>query len=80
MDRSARPTDVLVFANPLTDGVLKLHNVASYGGSRKGGGFAVYNLTGQTQTFSFSPKEIPDLETADVYCLYDYFGKKGDFS
>lgn len=79
MDRSARPTDDCVFANPLTDGVLKLHNVASYGGSRKGGGFAVYNLTGQTQTFSFSPKEIPDLETADVYCLYDYFGKKATF-
>ena len=53
--------------------------MASYGGSRKGGGFAVYNLTGQTQTFSFSPKEIPDLETADVYCLYDYFGKKATF-
>lgn len=76
MDRSARPSDDCVFSDPTAGGVLKLHNVASYGGIQKAGGFAVYNLTGQRQEFSFSPAEIPDLEAADTYCLYDYFRKK----
>lgn len=55
--------------------MLKLHNTASYGNSR-GGGIAVYNLTGRKQFFSFSPADIPDLNTADNYWVYEYFEKR----
>lgn len=76
MDRSAKPTEDCVFSDPTADGVLKLHNVASWGGGRKGGGIAVYNLTGRQQPFRFRPTDIPDLEVADTYWVYDYFEKK----
>lgn len=76
MDRSAKPTEDCVFSDPMADGVLKLHNVASWGGGRKGGGIAVYNLTDRQQSFRFRPTDIPDLEVADTYWVYDYFEKK----
>lgn len=76
MDRSAKPTEDCVFSDPMADGVLKLHNVASWGGGRKGGGIAVYNLTDRQQPFRFRPTDIPDLEVADTYWVYDYFEKK----
>lgn len=76
MDRSAKPTEDCVFRNPLEDGVLKLHNVGPWGTRQKGGGIAVYNLTAKRQTFSFTPADIPDLEKADRYWVYDYFAKK----
>ena len=72
MDRSARPTEDCAFSNPLEGGVLKLHNVASWGGG-KGGGIAVYNLTGERQTASFTPADIPDLEICERYWVLDYF-------
>ena len=37
MDRAAKPTEDCVFTDPLTNGVLKLHNVASYGEKKAGG-------------------------------------------
>ncbi|XCP86830.1 Sip1-related alpha-galactosidase [Roseburia hominis] len=76
MDRSAKPTVDCVFSDPMADGVLKLHNVASWGNCGKGGGIAVYNLTDRKQSFTFRPTDIPDLEVADRYWVYDYFEKK----
>ncbi len=76
MDRSAKPTEDCIFTDPMENGVLKLHNVASWGGDRKGGGIAAYNLTTQRQTVAFMPADIPDLEVSDQYWVYDYFGKK----
>lgn len=75
MDRATKPTEDCIFSNPMESGVLKLHNVAQWGG-RKGGGMAVYNLTKQQQTFAFKPVEIDDLERSDKYWIYDYFEKK----
>ncbi|MBD5472113.1 MAG: hypothetical protein HDR20_04210 [Lachnospiraceae bacterium] len=76
MDRAAKPTEDCVFLNPMEGGVLKLHNVASWGQSGKGGGIAAYNLTGQRQSYNFKPADIPDIEMSDAYWVYDFFGKK----
>lgn len=76
MDRSAKPTEDCVFSNPMEGGVLKLHNVASWGMDKKAGGIAVYNLTNQWQSYTFKPADIPDLEAADSYWVYDFFGKR----
>lgn len=74
MDRSAKPAEDCIFSNPLTHGVLKLHNIASYG-DLKAGGIAAFNLTDKTQVLSFCPADIPDLPVTDAYWVYDYFGK-----
>lgn len=76
MDRAAKPTEDCMFFNPMERGVLKLHNVASWGQSGKGRGIAAYNLTGQTQPYTFRPADIQDLEVANEYWVYDFFGKK----
>lgn len=73
MDRSAKPTEDCIFTDPVKEGVLKLHNVASWGENKKGGGIAAYNLTAQQQMVRFSPADIPDLENTDQYWVYDYF-------
>lgn len=73
MDRSAKPTEDCAFSNPMDSGVLKLHNVAPWGGSQKGGGIAVYNLTKERQTAAFSAMDIPDLEVCRRYWVLDYF-------
>lgn len=77
MDRSAKPTEDCMFSDPMESGVLKLHNVASWGQAGKGGGIAAYNLTGQRQTYTFKPADISDIEVSDTYWVYDFFGKKG---
>ena len=74
MSRSARPTEDCIFEDPLKNGVLKLHNAALWG-SGMAGGIAVYNLTKETQTFSFAPEDIPELESAERYWVYDWMGK-----
>lgn len=74
MERSAKPTEDCIFSDPLADGVLKLHNISSYG-DKKAGGIAIFNMTERKQPFSFSPADIPDLDMADSYWVYDYFGK-----
>lgn len=76
MDRAAKPTEDCVFSDPLESGVLKLHNVGSWGECGKGGGIAAYNLTRQRQPYTFKPEDIPDIEMADAYWVYDFFGKK----
>ena len=76
MDRSAKPTEDCIFSNPTESGVLKLHNVGSWGECGKGGGIAAYNLTGQRQSYVFKPTDIPDIEIANEYWIYDFFGKK----
>lgn len=76
MDRSAKPTEDCIFTNPLKEGVLKLHNIASWGTSRNGGGIAAYNLTDKQQTVAFQPADIPDLAVSEQYWVYDYFAKK----
>ncbi|MBD5395785.1 MAG: hypothetical protein HDR71_16325 [Lachnospiraceae bacterium] len=76
MERAAKPTEDCIFSNPAESGVLKLHNVAAWGQNGKGGGIAVYNLTGQKQIYSFKPVDIPDIEISDEYWVYDYFNKK----
>ena len=75
MDRSAKPAQDCIFSDPMKEGVLKLHNIASYG-DKKAGGMAVFNLTDRMQPFSFCPGDIPDLEVAHTYRVYDYFSKK----
>ena len=76
MDRAARPTEDCIFCNPMESGVLKLHNVATWGNCGKGGGIAVYNLTKSSQAFTLKPADIPDLEMSEMYWVYDYFEKK----
>ncbi|MDE6055491.1 MAG: alpha-galactosidase, partial [Lachnospiraceae bacterium] len=76
MDRSAKPTEDCIFSNPMEIGVLKLHNVASWGEYDKGGGIAAYNLTGQRQSYAFKPTDIPDIDVTDAYWVYDFFVKK----
>lgn len=76
MDHSAKPTEDCMFSNPMETGVLKLQNTASWGADRKGGGIAVYNLTDCEQPFTLNPADIPELEMADSYWLYDYFKKR----
>lgn len=75
MDHSAKPTEDCMFSDPMKTGVLKLHNTASWGSVKKGGGIAVYNLTDGIQDFSFRPADIPQLEESDNYWVYDYFAK-----
>ena len=76
MDRAAKPTEDCIFSDPMTSGVLKLHNIAPWGNSGKGGGIAVYNLTGSRQIFTLSPSDIPDLKISEMYWVYNYFEKK----
>lgn len=76
MERSAKPTEDCIFSNPLESGVLKLHNVALWGNTCKGGGIAGYNLTDMKQTITFSPEEITDLDVFDQYWVYDFFKRK----
>ena len=76
MDRAAKPTEDCIFSNPLESGVLKLHNIAPWGEYGKGGGIAAYNLTGLSQSYTFKPEDIPDIELSDAYWVYDFFGKK----
>ena len=79
MDHSAKPTEDCMFSDPMKTGVLKLHNTASWGSVKKGGGIAVYNLTDGIQDFSFRPADIPQLEESDNYWVYDYFAEKRFF-
>ena len=74
MDRSAKPTEDCAFSDPLAEGALKLHNASSYG-DKKAGGIAAFNLTDRKQFLSFIPADIPDLDQADSYWVYDYFEK-----
>ncbi len=75
MSRSARPTEDCIFDDPTKGGVLKLHNAAPWGNG-VAGGIAVFNLTEDRQTFSFAPGDIPELEKARRYRVYDWFEKK----
>ena len=75
MDRSAKPTEDCTFSDPMTEGVLKLQNIADYG-AQKAGGIAAFNLTDKEQQFSFGPSDIPELDPAETYWVYDYFNRK----
>ena len=75
MKRSAKPTADCIFRDPRQEGVLKLHNVADYG-SGMAGGIAVYNLTARAQTFSFAASDIPELDAANPFWVYDWFARK----
>ena len=74
MMRSARPAEDCVFTDPQSSGVLKLHNAAEWGNGIAGG-IAVFNLTSDRQSFSFTPRDIPEIEEAGRYWIYDWFGK-----
>lgn len=76
LDRSAKPTEDCVFSDPLQCGVLKLHNIAADGQGHAAGGMAVFNLTQEPQHFSFSAGDIPELDRAGTYWVYDFFAKK----
>lgn len=76
MDHSPRPTEDCIFQDPLTRGVLKLQNTASWG-EQKAGGIAAFNLTEQEQLMSFEPADIPELEQTERYWVYDYFSCQG---
>lgn len=76
MERAAKPTEDCIFSDPMVSGVLKLHNAASWGTNKKGGGIAVYNLTKQQRSFTFSPTDIPELDGTGKYWVFDYFGKE----
>lgn len=55
MDRPALPADSCVFTDPMREGVLKLTNMAAWGGMRAGG-ITPLNLTDTAQIYSFSPQ------------------------
>ena len=74
MIRSAKPTEDCIFNDPREGGVLKLSNAAPWGGSLAGG-IAVFNLTAEEQTFSFTPADVPELPEADRYWIYDWYAK-----
>lgn len=78
MNRSAKPTEDCMFIDPLKEGILKLHNVCSWGGkeNNKGAIISAYNLTNKKQKSSFKVDDIPDIEHADRYWIYDYLNKK----
>ena len=76
MNRSAKPTQDCMFQDPRKGGVLKLHNIAAWGEKGIAGGIAACNLTRETQTVCFKPTDIPDLEEAQQYWVFDYFGRK----
>ena len=76
MERPARTTEDCIFRDPLKEGVLKIHNCGSWGGDKKAGGTALFNLTGKEQTFAVSPREIPELDSEKSYFLYDFLEKK----
>jgi hypothetical protein len=75
MERSARPAENCIFMDPMKEGALKLTNYGSYGAG-VAGGIAVYNLTGEAQTFSVSPAEVPELDPNETYLVYDFTGRK----
>ncbi len=75
MERSARPAEDCIFMDPMKEGALKLTNYGSYGAG-VAGGIAVYNLTGEAQTFSVSPAEVPELDPNETYLVYDFMGRK----
>ena len=75
MSRSAKPAADCIFTDPFRSGVLKLQN-AGISGGRMAGGIAAFNLTAQTQAFSFSPDDIPELTGSGKYIAYDYFTGK----
>ena len=75
MDRAAKPAEDCIFRDPLREGALKLTNTGRWGEKGRAGGIAVYNLTGEEQTFSLSPADIPGLSPAEEYVVYDYFGE-----
>lgn len=60
----------------MAGGVLKLHNIAPWGGSQRGGGIAAYNLTANRQSVVFSPADIPDLEVCERYWVFDFFRRQ----
>ena len=76
MNRSAKPTEDCLFVDPLKEGVLKIHNIASWGENRIGGIIAAYNLTNKKQNVSFKVKDIPDIEASERYWIYDSIKKK----
>ncbi len=76
MDRSAKPTDDCVFADPMATGFLKLQNTARYGKNLIGGGIAVFSLTDKDISCSLSPARISGITKRDRYAVYDYFSGK----
>ncbi len=75
MSRSAMPSADCIFNDPLKSGVLKLQNAGMYAG-RSAGGIAVFNLTETTQSFGFDTADIPELDSACQYLVYDWFRKE----
>ncbi|KAK8836219.1 hypothetical protein M9Y10_039851 [Tritrichomonas musculus] len=75
MDRSAKPTEDCLFIDPLKEGVLKLHNVTSWGQKKKGGIISAYNVSPSNQKVSFTPSDIPDIEKSDRYWIYNFIKK-----
>ena len=71
LERSLMPADECIFANPLQEGVLKLHNYG-YAGKRITGVMALFNLTEEEQRFSASAEEIPELDPFAEYVIYDW--------
>ena len=75
MDRGAKMPADCVFSDPGKTGVLKLTNVGACGGEKRGGGIAVYNLSGQKQAYTVSPSDIADIGGSGQYWIYDYFSR-----
>ncbi len=76
MDRSAMVSEDSIFVNPLTEGVLKVQNVATLDNGEKVGVIAIFNLTDDIQTAVLSSNDIPELDNDKKYWIYDYRGKK----
>ena len=80
MERSALPTEDCVFSDPFVNGCLKLHNVAAYGDTLTGGGIAIFNLSENESSCSFSPSEVEGISVSDSYLVYDYYSKSVMFA
>ena len=76
LERPARPSEDCIFTDPMKEGVLKIHNCGAWGGDQKAGGTALFNLTGEEQTYAVSPGDIPELDPGKSYFLYDFLEKK----
>ncbi len=76
LSRAAKPTEDCAFTDPRAGGVLKLHNAGRYGEADCAGVIAAYNLTGAAQDFAFASADIPELDPAGCYWVYDFFAQK----
>ena len=78
MKRSAKPTEDMIFTDPLQTGILKLQNIGVRADGKTGGVIVAFNLTEKKQEAVISIKDIPELDDDKSYWLYNYFSKSAE--